>query len=79
MSRPVPGSPHVAILLGTYLSGFYLEVLRIPTGVGVRGATHRPCWSSPQEEPAASPEGETLLQGARTAASMDLHRPAMYW
>ena len=44
------------------------------------GASLRPCWSSPQEKEAAtSPESETLLQGARTAVPMDLHRPALYW
>lgn len=43
------------------------------------GASLRPCWSSPQEKEAAtSPESETLLQGARTAAPLDLHRPALY-
>lgn len=37
MSRPVPGLPSFTIVLGTYLSGFYLKVLRTPTGMGVKG------------------------------------------
>lgn len=65
-------------VLPFFWGGFCLEAVRIPAGTGVCRPLSDPLVSSPQEDPAARPESEGLLQGARAAVSVDRHRPALH-